>query len=84
MVIILPQHDFFVGVTYLQMRPGGFECRLVFLRIKLWILAGRESPEDIYRDLEKSKTRTGREREEWEQGGRNVRKKIGSGKNENG
>lgn len=37
---------------YLQMRPGGFECWLIFLRVKLWILARWESTEDIYRDLE--------------------------------
>lgn len=35
-------------MTYLQMRPGGFQGRLIFLGVKLWILAGRESPEDIY------------------------------------
>lgn len=53
----------------LQVRPGGFECRLVFLWVKLWILAGWESPEDIYRDLEKPQTRTRREGEKMGTGG---------------
>ena len=48
---------------YLQMRPGGFECRLVFLRVKLWILTGRECPEDIYRDLEAGQREKRNERE---------------------
>lgn len=51
---------------YLQMRPGGFQCRLVLLRVKLWILAGRESPEDVHRDLDEEGKRR-----------RNVRKEIG-------
>lgn len=51
---------------YLQMRPGGFQCWLVLLRVKLWILAGRESPEDVYRDLdEEGKRKKG----EWTQEG---------------
>lgn len=37
--------------VYLQMRPRSLQCGFVFLRVKLWILAGRESPEDIDRDL---------------------------------
>lgn len=38
---------------YLQMRPGGLQRRLVLLRVKLRVLAGREGPEDIYGNLEK-------------------------------
>ncbi|TNN85225.1 hypothetical protein EYF80_004575 [Liparis tanakae] len=52
---------------YLQMRPGGFECWLVFLRVEFWILTRWESTEDIYRDLENRKTKTREEGELWEQ-----------------
>lgn len=38
--------------AYLQVWPGGFQCRLILLWVKLWILTRWESPEDIYRDLE--------------------------------
>lgn len=40
---------------YLQMRPGGFQRRFIFFRVKLRVLAGREGPEDIYGNLERWK-----------------------------
>lgn len=38
-------------ITYLQMRPGGFKCWFIFLRVKFRILTGRQSPKDVHRDL---------------------------------
>lgn len=33
------------------MRPGGLQGRLVLLRVKVWIVTGRKSPENIGADL---------------------------------